>query len=70
MINDIQYQWENMKQRGVQVPRIRSNSAAFFFKNDIWFIGGKGVGLLNDVWKYSVASTTWENILYSGTPPR
>ena len=65
-LEEIEYIWDIIPSRGGQIPRIRSNSAAFRHKDDIWYIAGKGVGILAEVWRFSLTTNEWCDVACSG----
>lgn len=54
------YVWRKLRSVDNSCPNMRSNTTAFWYKQELWCIGGKGVGLNNEVWTFSTASRCWK----------
>lgn len=66
------YEWKTTTSFGKAMPPMRVNSSAAVANESVWLIGGKGVGLSNEVWRFPLDGPNaleWECEKTTGDPP-
>jgi hypothetical protein len=65
-----EYEWRKVdSEKGQSSCTIRSNSAGIIKGSDFFLFAGKGVGLLDVVWKYSLTENVWTLVNCLGQLP-
>ena len=65
----IDHEWRKMELRSLLIPSMRCNSSAVLVGNNLWLIGGRGVGQFNEVWCFSLQERMWEHVHLQGEGP-